>query len=140
MVLVAFGAEEPRGPTDDDHHYGSTGVRRLAHRRPERRSLRGMVALDRVGVGAVVPVGSAGEPDALCASSCGRRPRRAGVPTVAEPGQTSSDHWSFVREGLPGVRLGSTPYAAYHSPDDVPAVVDPAQLARTARVVVSWLR
>ena len=22
-VFVAFGAEEPRGPTDDDHHYGS---------------------------------------------------------------------------------------------------------------------
>ena len=41
--------------------------------------------------------------------------------------------------GLPGVRLGSTPYAGYHSPGDVPAVVDPAQLRRTARTVVSWL-
>jgi hypothetical protein len=55
-------------------------------------------------------------------------------------GQRSSDHWSFVREGLPGVRLGSTPYAAYHSPADVPLVVDPAQLERVAQVVVQWVR
>ena len=42
--------------------------------------------------------------------------------------------------GLPGVRLGSTPYAAYHSASDVPAVVDPRQLERAARIVVAWLR
>ena len=51
----------------------------------------------------------------------------------------ASDHWSFVRAGLPGVRLGSTPYAGYHSAGDVPAVVEPAQLRRTARIVVAWL-
>ena len=59
---------------------------------------------------------------------------------LVESGQRSSDHWSFVRDGLPGVRLGSTPYAAYHSATDVPSVVDPRQLERAARVVVSWLR
>ena len=41
---------------------------------------------------------------------------------------------------MPGARLGSTSYAAYHSPDDVPSVVVPAQLERVARVVVQWLR
>jgi aminopeptidase YwaD len=64
---------------------------------------------------------------------------RAGVPTVADPGQLSSDHASFVEVGRPGARLGGTPYAAYHSPDDVASVVEPAQLLRTARVVVEWL-
>jgi hypothetical protein len=138
VVLVAFGAEEPRGRSDDDHHYGSTAyVDALS---PEqRRSLRGMVALDRVGVGTAVPLGSveAGDPllDELVAAAA-----RADVPVVTEAGQKSSDHWSFVQEGLPGVRLGSTPYAGYHSPDDVVSVVDPAQLERTARTVVSWLR
>ena len=30
VVFVAFGAEEPRGPADDEHHFGSrTYVRRL---------------------------------------------------------------------------------------------------------------
>jgi len=37
------------------------------------------------------------------------------------------------------VRLGSTPYAGYHSAADVPAVVDRDQLERTARTVVAWL-
>jgi hypothetical protein len=59
---------------------------------------------------------------------------------VLDPGQRSSDHWSFVQEGLPGARLGSTPYAGYHSAADIPTVVDPAQLERTTRLVVSWLR
>jgi aminopeptidase YwaD len=138
VVLIAFGAEEPRGPTDDDHHYGSRAyVARLTP--AQRRSLRGMVSMDRVGVGSAVVIGSAedGDPlrDELAAAA-----ERAGAPYVVESGQRSSDHWSFVRDGLPGVRLGSTPYAGYHSPSDVVSVVDRSQLERAARVVLSWLR
>ena len=137
VTLVAFGSEEPRGPGDDDHHFGS---RAFVARLPQagRRSLRGMVSLDRVGVGAVVPVSSANGPDAMRARLLAAA-RRADVPTVARTGNRASDHWSFVRAGLPGVRLGSTPYAGYHSPGDVPSVVEPAQLRRSARIVVSWL-
>jgi aminopeptidase YwaD len=138
VVLIAFGAEEPRGRGEDDHHYGSREyVASLTA--PERRSLRGMVSMDRVGVGSVVPVGSVAEPDPLRAELL-EAADRIGVPTVAETGQSSSDHNSFVREGLPGIRLGSTSYAGYHSAQDLPSVVDPAQLERTARLVVSWLR
>jgi hypothetical protein len=136
-VFVAFGAEEPRGPTDADHHYGSRQyVDRLGPR--ERTAVRGMVSLDRVGVGDRVPVGSAGDADpvqrALLAAA-----RRVDAPTLAEGGQRSSDHWSFVRAGLPGARLGSTPYTGYHSAGDVPAVVSPAQLERVGRIVAAWL-
>jgi hypothetical protein len=138
VVLVAFGSEEPRGPSDDDHHYGSRAyVAGLIG--AERRTLHGMVSLDRVGVGEVVPVGSAAAPDALHAQVV-RAARRVGVPTATDPFQRSSDHWSFVRAGLPGVRLGGTPYAGYHSAGDRPEVVDPAQLGRVARIVVAWLR
>jgi Iap family predicted aminopeptidase len=138
VVLVAFGSEEPRGETDDDHHYGSRAyVAGLSQQ--QRRTLRGAVSMDRVGVGDVVPVGSAHEPDALSAELRAAA-RRAGVPTVVDREQRSSDHWSFVREGMPGARLGSTSYAEYHSADDVPTVVDPAQLERAARVMVEWLR
>jgi len=143
LVLVAFGSEEPRGPTDADHHYGSRAyVGSLTAQ--QRRTLRGMVALDRVGVGDVVPVGSAAADglvrDDPTADDLVRDGRRLGVPTTFSSGERSSDHWSFVEAGLPGVRLGSTPYAAYHSAGDVPSVVDPAQLERTARLVVAWLR
>jgi Zn-dependent M28 family amino/carboxypeptidase len=137
VVLAAFGSEEPRGPSDDDHHYGSRAF--VAMLTPaQRRGLRGMVSLDRVGVGAVVPVSSARQPDAMRAQLLAAA-RRAGVPTEAMSEDRASDHWSFVRAGLPGARLGSTPYAAYHSAADVPGVVSPAQLERTARTVVSWL-
>ena len=138
VVLVAFGSEEPRGPGDDDHHFGSrTYVADLSD--AQRRSLAGMVALDRVGVGTVVPLGSAAADDPLLAELEGAA-ARVDVPVVTETDQRSSDHWSFVREGLPGVRLGSTSYAGYHSPTDTPDVVDPAQLERTARILVAWLR
>lgn len=135
-VFVAFGAEEPRGDPED-HHYGSRRyVARLGPQ--ERAAVRGMVSLDRVGVGGRVPVGSADDSDpvqqALLAAA-----RRAGAAAVAESGQRSSDHWSFVRDGLPAARLGSTPYAGYHSAGDVPAVVSAAQLERVGRIVAEWL-
>ena len=135
-VFVAFGAEEPRGPTDLDHHYGSRAyVERLSP--PQRRSLRGMVSLDRVGTADKVPVCTAGGPSAL-AAQVRRAARPVGVPVLACVNQ-SSDHWSFVRNGLPGVRVGGTSYAAYHSAADLPRVVDPAQLRRAGRLVWSWL-
>jgi aminopeptidase YwaD len=138
VVLVAFGSEEPRGGSDDDHHYGSRAY--VASLTPaERRSLRGMVALDRVGVGRTLPIGSPAEPSRLRAELVAAA-ERAGVAYVAETRQRSSDHWSFVRDGLPGVRLGGTSYAGYHDPTDVPSVIDPAQLERTARTVLAWLR
>ena len=137
VVWVAFGAEEPRGPGDDDHHYGSR-VHVAALRPGARRALRGMVSLDRVGVGSVVPVGSAGDGDPLQRELLAAA-RRARVPAVGESGSRSSDHWSFVRAGLPAARLGSTPYAAYHSAADVPSVVQTAQLARTGRLLLAWL-
>ena len=136
VVFVGFGAEEPRGPSDEDHHYGSRAY--VAALYPaERRAVRGMLALDRVGVGDVVPVCTAGD-DAARAEVL-RAGRRARVPM--QPCENrSSDHWSFVEQGMPGVRLGGTSYAGYHSSADVPAVVNASQLRRTARLVLAWLR
>lgn len=139
VVLVAFGSEEPRGQGDAHHHYGSRAyVASLT--RAERNSLRGMISLDRVGVGAAVPVGSPSAGVDPPTRKVLAAARRAGVATLAETQQRSSDHWSFARDGLPGVRLGSTPYAGYHNAADLPALVEPAQLERTARVVLAWLR
>ncbi len=137
VVFVAFGAEEPRGPGDDRHHYGSRHYV-AALTAAERSAVRGMVSLDRVGAGDVVPVGSAVMSDpvqqALLAAA-----RRVGAPTVAEAEQRSSDHWSFVKAGLPAARLGSTPYVGYHSAGDVASVVSSDQLERVGRIVLSWL-
>jgi aminopeptidase YwaD len=136
VVFVGFGGEEPRGPTDADHHYGSRAY--VSAMRPaERRAVRGMLALDRVGVGDVVPVCTAG--DGAAQAEVLRAARRSRIP-VERCENTSSDHASFVEQGMPGVRVGGTSYAAYHSPADLPSVVDRAQLRRTARLVLAWLR
>jgi hypothetical protein len=136
-VFVAFGAEEPRGDGDDRHHYGSRAyVASLPA--AQRNSSRGMVSLDRVGVGDVVPI---------CAASTTpvtlQRDLRAVAAQIRVPSRTcvnrSSDHWSFARAGLPAARLGSTPYGGYHSAQDLPRVVDPAQLGRTGRLLGAWL-
>jgi len=137
VVFVAFGAEEPRGPSDADHHYGSRAyVAALAP--AERRAVRGMVSLDRVGVGAVVPVGTAVESDDPAHREVLAAAERAGVKVQPDLNQ-SSDHWQFVQAGMPGVRLGSTPYAAYHSAGDLPGVIKPEQLTRTGRLLLAWL-
>jgi len=137
VVFIAFGAEEPRGLTDADHHYGSRAY--VASLGPaERRAVRGMVSLDRVGVGTVVPVSSAGASGDRARGVVLAAARKAGVPTDTQVNR-SSDHWQFVLAGMPGIRIGSTPYAEYHSAADLPPVVSPAQLERTGRVVLAWL-
>ncbi|HEU0289105.1 MAG TPA: M28 family peptidase [Nocardioidaceae bacterium] len=137
VVFVAFGGEEPRGDGDDDHHFGSTAyVEQMSGR--QRRSLDGMVSLDRVGVGAVVPVCSGGlEPPGVRRSLL-RTAERMDIP--AQPCENqASDHWSFDKAGLPAARIGSTPYAEYHSAADRPGVVQPRQLARVGRIMWEWL-
>jgi hypothetical protein len=64
--------------------------------------------------------------------------RRLDIPTTVGL-NTTSDHESFAVEGLPAARVGSTPYAGYHSAADVPAVVDPAQLRRVGRLLIAWI-
>jgi len=137
VVFVAFGGEEPRGPADDQHHFGS--LHYVAQLTPaERRGLRAMVAMDRVGVGARVPVASAPGGTTRVRAALADAARDQGIGTVLGV-NTASDHWSFALAGFAVARLGSTPYAAYHSAADVPAVVQPEQLRRTGRVIWTWL-
>lgn len=138
VMFVAFGAEEPRGPGDDWHHFGSrTMVERLD--REQRRALVGMVSLDRVGVGREVPVSTGGLEPPVVRSQLMRAAKRVDVPAFVDEANQSSDHWSFDKAGLPSARLGSTPYAGYHSAGDVPAVVSQAQLDRVGQLIWAWL-
>ncbi|KAA1420765.1 Zn-dependent exopeptidase M28 [Mumia zhuanghuii] len=135
--FIAFGAEEPRGPGDDLHHFGSQ--HRVAEMSAaERRALRAMVSLDRVGVrGSSVPVCDGGTSDGqvvreLVAAA-------GGIPTTTCENR-ASDHWSYEKADVPAARLGSIPYAGYHSAADRPRVVDDRQLRWVATVTWRWLQ
>jgi peptidase M28-like protein len=136
VVLVAFGAEEPVGP-GELHHFGSKKYV-AAMTAEERRNLRGMVSLDRVGAGDVVPLSSVeGSPSAL-RDRLARIAAREDVPHLVET-DAASDHESFADAGFVAARVGSTPYAGYHSAQDLPRFVSPAQLRRVGRVLTAWL-
>lgn len=138
VVFVAFGGEEPRGAGDALHHFGSTTmVEQMSAR--ERRSTVAMVALDRVGVGATVPVCTGGLERPLVRGSLLRLAAHTGIPAQACQ-NTASDHWSFEKAGIPAARVGGTSYAAYHSAADVPAVVNRRQLSRVGELLWAWLR
>jgi hypothetical protein len=137
VAFVAFGGEEPRGDGDGEHHFGSRHY--VAGMSPaERRNLRAMISLDRVGVGPPLTVAWVEGTPPRVRDALLRTAERAGVRTVTEEND-GSDHESFADAGLPAARLGGTAYAAYHSAQDVPAVVDPAQLRRAGDVLWSWL-
>jgi hypothetical protein len=136
LVLVAFGAEEPRGPGDDLHHFGSQAY--VGSLTPaQRQALVGAVAIDSVGVSADVPVCSAVAGGDPFTDTVRQSATAAGIPVRTCENRTS-DHWSFVRNGLPGVRVGLAgleEYRQYHSADDVPVVVDLEALARAGGAV-----
>jgi Zn-dependent M28 family amino/carboxypeptidase len=138
VQFIAFGAEEPRGSGDALHHFGSRKfVAELS--RSERRAIRAMVSLDRVGVRAgYVPVCTATDRGNRLQDAMRAAARRADIRTRGCTNFTS-DHWSFAKAGVPAIRLGSIPYAGYHSRGDVPRVVDRRQLDRVGRTVWAWL-
>jgi Zn-dependent M28 family amino/carboxypeptidase len=138
--FIAFGAEEPRGSGDDMHHFGSQNYV-AALSAAERRAVEAMVSLDRVGVRAdAVPVSSGGSGSTAVLEALLAAADRAGAPARQGDQNRASDHWSFEKADIPAARLGSVPYAAYHSADDLPRVVDERQLDRVGTITWAWLQ
>ena len=137
--FIAFTSEEPRGPGDNLHHFGSRAyVNRLDTQ--QRDAMRAMVSLDRVGVRSrAVPLCTGGLGTLDVRRQLGTAGRDADVPTSRCADNRASDHWSFERNDLPSARVGSVPYAAYHSARDLPGVVDDRQLERVGALMITWL-
>ncbi|WP_353508986.1 M28 family metallopeptidase [Intrasporangium sp.] len=134
--LVAFGAEESRGSGWQWYAFGSRYfVDSLDV--AQRKAVRGMVALDRVGrLTTAVPVCHGGRGSTAVADDL----RAAATIRTKSCVNRASDHVSFERVGIAAARIGSVPYDQYHSSKDVSRVVDPRQLGRSATVVWTWLR
>jgi hypothetical protein len=135
VTFVAFGAEEPRGPGDDEHHFGSREyVARL-----RGAPVHAMVAMDRVGILGAVPVCTGGLSPLRVRRDLLAAAEGAGVRARACDNRTS-DHWPFEKDGRVVARVGGTDYPAYHSSRDRPRVVSREQLDRVGTVVWGWLR
>jgi Iap family predicted aminopeptidase len=136
--FIAFGAEEPRGP------WRLAAPLRLPAARG--RAVPGRAGRDRRNAGAgpgrgpadAVPVCQGGSDGTRLRTAVRRVGNRADIATRACENRTS-DHWSYQKVGVPAVRLGSIPYAAYHSRRDLPNVVSRNQLDRVGRLAWSWL-
>jgi len=90
-----------------------------------------MVSLDRVGVLATnVPLATGGTGTTQVMDALSAAAEQAGIPSARSQDNRASDHWSFEKADIPSARVGSVPYAAYHSAADLPEVVDIAQLNR----------
>jgi Iap family predicted aminopeptidase len=136
-VLIAFGAEEPRGEGDLRHHYGSRHYVTTLDAR-ERDAIGGMVSMDRVGVGANVRIRTSREGSTPVSRALVALARRERI-LVSQGVNRSSDHWQFDQRGIPAARIGGHPFAAYHSERDRPSFVRQGQLYRTGRLVWAWL-
>ena len=138
--FIAFTSEEPRGPGDSLHHFGSRAyVNRLDMQ--QRDAIRAMVSLDRVGVrGPSVPLCTGGTSTTRIRGQLAAAAREADVPTRLCADNRASDHWSFERNNLPAARVGSIPFAAYHSARDLPNVVDRRQLERVGAIMTAWMQ
>jgi Zn-dependent M28 family amino/carboxypeptidase len=134
--IVAFGGEESRGSGWRWYAFGSRHfVASLTA--TQRKAVRGMVSLDRVGrPTAAVPVCHGGRGTTAVADDV----RGAASIRTRSCVNRASDHVSFERVGIGAARIGSIPYDEYHSKDDVARVVDPRQLRRSGTVVWTWLR
>jgi Zn-dependent M28 family amino/carboxypeptidase len=141
IVFVAFAAEEPRGPGDDLHHFGSRAYV-AAMSAAERRALVGGISIDSVGVARRVPVCTGGRGPRTLANALLARARAARIPAARCVNRTG-DHWSFERAGLTGVRIGQagrTVYEQYHSAADRPSIIDPVALERSGRLLWETIR
>ena len=139
VMFVAFGGEEPRGRGDSLHHFGSQS---MVAGLPEeqRQAILAMLSLDRVGVRAeAVPICYGGRGTEAARTELVAAARSVKVP-ARRCENRASDHWSFEKAGIPAVRIGSVPYAAYHSPRDLPRVVDEGQLDRVGRIAWAWMQ
>lgn len=137
VTFVLFGAEEPRGPADDEHHFGSQFyVEQVGDGLPAPAA---MVSLDRVGARGQVPICTGGLSPSRVQRELLAAARALDIPARACENRTS-DHWPFEKAGYPVARIGGNDAPGYHSPRDLPRDVSERQLDRVARVMWEWLR
>lgn len=132
VVFIAFGGEEPRRPRGS--HFGSRAYA-AGMDRQARSTYRGMISLDAVGTGTVLPVCNGRPLSVRLRQAVLQEARQLAVPATSCTSR-ASDHLSFEDAGLPAVVIGGRPYAQYHTSRDRAAVLTLDTI--TAAVRLAW--
>ncbi|HVM35411.1 MAG TPA: M28 family peptidase [Actinomycetota bacterium] len=137
VKFVAFGAEE-RG-ADGTHHVGSqVYVNRMSDR--ARRRTPGMVSVDMVADGRPLVAAHFGAGPEIVWRRTARIIRRAGIDVDRRTMCDCSDNGPFGLAGIPAALLWSGEEPDYHSATDVPRNLVRADLTRSGRAVLAFLR
>jgi hypothetical protein len=138
VVFVAFGAEERRRQSSSSSQLASGSRAYLdSLSAEERRAIVGAVVLDMVGWGSRVHV--LGKGGALTARTL-QRARALGIDAFPDTSHYFSDHISFEDRGIPVVWLYGGDDPAFHTPRDVPAHLQRAQVDRIGRLAWDVVR
>ncbi|MDR5693846.1 MAG: M28 family peptidase [Armatimonadota bacterium] len=123
LAFVAFGAEE-LGLLGSQHYVRTAGQDVVA-----------MINVDVVGQGdRLLALNTAGRGPLLDLAD--RLARELGIP-LGTGRSAESDHVSFEQMGIPAIFLARPEITSIHTPEDVPATVNPRALEETARFVVA---
>ena len=130
LCFIAFDAEE-EGLFGSSHFVNALGG-------SDRGALRAFINLDTVGVGTEwQAIGTAALAEALQAAG---RDLSLAIGRQDLPPNASSDHASFIREGLPAVFLYRADDDLIHTPQDQVSRVPAATLEEAARIVIRFLQ
>jgi Zn-dependent M28 family amino/carboxypeptidase len=130
VVFVVFGGEEPRRPRGS--HFGSQAYAAELGR-TGRANYRGMISLDAVGTGAVLPVCRGRAVSDRLLKAVVRQAKAAAIP-VSQCTSRASDHLSFENAGLPAVVVGGASYPAYHTSRDRTSIIRIGTVAAAVRL------
>jgi aminopeptidase YwaD len=137
VKFVAFGAEE-RG-ADGTHHVGSqVYVNRLSDR--ARRRTPGMISVDMIADGRPLIAAHFGAGPEIVWRRTTRILRDARIAVDRRTMCDCSDNGPFGLAGIPAALLWSGEEPDYHSASDLPRNLVRADLARSGRAVLAFLR
>jgi Zn-dependent M28 family amino/carboxypeptidase len=132
LVLVAFGAEENQPSTPREHHIGSEAY--------------AAVYADRVTAMLSVDMIAHGSSTCLCWYRNGPSALAEELRALTDEGfhvearGDISDHVPFAARGVPAALLWTGRSPGYHGPGDTVDLLRPGDIARTAELVLRWLR
>ena len=125
--FIAFGSEEA----------GLVGSRNYVQSLPptELKNIIAMINLDGLAGGSNLGIG--GDPDLTAKALDIAKRNNFRAVASREPENTASDHFSFVRAGVPSVFIFGSDFRRFHTPEDTVDFVDRELVGQATEIAIS---